>query len=909
MAVSSTSAFYSNQIQLESRTTLPQGQQNGDKSLAEIEQITRTENKLRQVKRLYITLSQVNQTIVRVKEQDALFRTVCEVAVRFGEFSHAWIGILNEQTGDVCPVVSTGLDVNHWPFPTANIRTGSLSGGLVAQAILSSSLVTSGDVQADPNLQVLHDQFREHGYHSAAAIPIHFRGKTIGALTLMSEEIELFEDAEEVRLLEEMGSDISFALENMQIEKERRQAEEELRASKAKLEEALGSRTDTEKALRESQERYRLIAENAEDMIWTMNMNLQLTYVSPAVERALGYSAQEILSATPKQFLTAESFAVGLAVFNEEVQNAQPQPNPNYARLLELEYRRKDSSTFWVEMKFSFFRDSDGFPTGVLGVGREITERKRMHESLKQSEHVLRLFVEHSPASIAMFDRNMKYIVASRRYHVDYRLGQQELVGSSHYDVFPEIPERWKEIHQRCLQGGIEKADEDPFPREDGTLDWVRWEIRPWYEEGEKIGGIILFSEVITERKRVRDELCLLNVELEKRVRDRTLELSHANRAKDEFLANMSHELRTPLNTVLGLSESLLEQRRGPLNTRQIESVQLIAASGQHLLGLINDILEVSKIEAGKLELRPSLVSVKELCESSLNFIKEPALKKLISVEYHSEKVISGIYADPQRLKQILINLLTNAVKFTPEKGKVSLDVSTNEERDQILFSVTDTGIGIASEDLKKLFKPFTQLDSSLARQYTGTGLGLALVEKLTELHGGSVRVESELGKGSRFTIALPLNLQELTYRSRSMDYEGVAPDSVIASPHSQQGIILLAEDNAINAAMLADHLEEYGFEILRAENGEEALLKAAQRIPTAILMDIQMPKMDGLEAIRRLRADARFASTPIIALTALAMPGDRERCLEVGANEYLSKPVSLRLLVKTIQRLMRPEA
>ena len=158
-----------------------------------------------------------------------------------------------------------------------------------------------------------------------------------------------------------------------------------------------------------------------------------------------------------------------------------------------------------------------------------------------------------------MFDREMKYIVFSRRYLVDYKLGEQDLTGRSHYDVFPETPERWKEIHRRCLLGAIEKADEDPFIRTDGRTDWVRWEIHPWYEEPGKVGGLILFSEVITERKQVQDELHLLNLELEQRVVERTMEISQANRAKDEFLANMSHELRTPLNTVLGLSESLLE--------------------------------------------------------------------------------------------------------------------------------------------------------------------------------------------------------------------------------------------------------------------------------------------------------------------------------------------------------------
>jgi CheY-like chemotaxis protein/nitrogen-specific signal transduction histidine kinase len=406
----------------------------------------------------------------------------------------------------------------------------------------------------------------------------------------------------------------------------------------------------------------------------------------------------------------------------------------------------------------------------------------------------------------------------------------------------------------------------------------------------------------------VQDELQLLNLELEQRVHERTMELSRANRAKDEFLANMSHELRTPLNTVLGLSESLLEQRRGPLNEKQVHSIELIASSGQHLLGLINDILEVSKIEAGKLELHPTRVYVKELCVSSMNFIKELALKKRIAVEFSSDESISTFHADPQRVKQILINLLMNAVKFTPERGNVCLQVSTNADRDQILFSVADTGIGIAADDLRKLFTPFVQLDSSLARQYSGTGLGLALVQKLTELHGGSVHVESEVGRGSRFTVVLPLSGNG---RDQAPDEPGINPanlkqprSTAMVKTPEQRGVILLAEDNRINAHMMSEYLAAEGYKVIAAQNGEEVLEKMPQERPDIILMDVQMPRMDGLEATRRLRSDPRFASTPIIALTALAMPGDRERCFVAGVNEYLSKPVSLKKLTDTITRL-----
>jgi signal transduction histidine kinase len=261
----------------------------------------------------------------------------------------------------------------------------------------------------------------------------------------------------------------------------------------------------------------------------------------------------------------------------------------------------------------------------------------------------------------------------------------------------------------------------------------------------------------IAVRRRMEKTLEGERALLTQRVAERTADLSAANaelsrasRLKDEFLASMSHELRTPLNAVLGMSEALLEEAWGALNKHQKRSLRIIEESGRHLLDLINDILDVSKIEAGKLTLNKSAVSVLSVCQASVRFVKQDALKKRIHVQSHIDDRVTSLWADERRLKQILVNLLTNAVKFTAKDGEIGLEVRGDTVRGVVDFVVWDTGIGISEEDMARLFRPFVQLDSRLNRQFNGTGLGLSLVYRMTELHGGSVTLASEVGQGSQ---------------------------------------------------------------------------------------------------------------------------------------------------------------
>jgi PAS domain S-box-containing protein len=416
----------------------------------------------------------------------------------------------------------------------------------------------------------------------------------------------------------------------------------------------------------------------------------------------------------------------------------------------------------------------------------------------------------------------------------------------------------------------------------------------------------------IIERKRAESAVKEERALLAQRVRERTEELSKANaelaraaRLKDEFLAGVSHELRTPLNTIIGSAEILRTQTFGPLNQKQIKFLHNSEESGHHLLSLINDILDLSKAEAGKLEVDIEMVSVKSICESSLRLVKELAHQKQLNVSIRLDNKVTKVEADVRRLKQILVNLLSNAIKFTPEGGRIGFEVTGDSLQQAVHFTVWDTGIGIPQEDMKLLFQPFVQLDSRLTREYEGTGLGLSLVSRMVELHNGSVSVESEIDQGSRFTVSLPWpdKVMDLTEpQDDSTEKQTVsAPQTVPHSFRGDQPLVLLADDNEDNINTFLEYLEFQGYRVITARNGHETIERVKEERPDVILMDIQMPGMDGLEATRRIRADTTLPQIPVIALTALTMPGDRERCLEAGANEYLSKPVSPRTLIKTI--------
>ncbi len=626
----------------------------------------------------------------------------------------------------------------------------------------------------------------------------------------------------------------------------------------------------------------------------------------------------------------------------------------------------------WLETHKAPLKDSIDRVIGVVGMFQDVTVRRQNEIRLKQlaeNQRLLGLITHQMRSSLNLAEilsitvEEIREVLQSDRVLV-YRIlleGKGSTIAESTLPSVSKIlnidfPEEVfpKESYDYYLQGKIytlsDREDPSQFDlstfqadiqfraklvvpiMQDQTLwglliahqcdqprQWQDWEINLLKQIADQFAIAIQqasLHEQIQSELLIRQQTEVKLIKSNKELSIFNEELGRATRLKDEFLANMSHELRTPLNAILGMTEGLQEKVFGQINERQLKALQTVERSSNHLLELINDILDIAKIESGQMVLDCNLCNVAPLCQSSLAFIKQQAMKKSIQLEIKLQLNLPSLLVDERRIRQVLINLLSNAVKFTPEGGRITLEVSqlspdpvTDEFSSQhfLHIAVIDTGIGISLANIKKLFQPFIQVDSALNRQYEGTGLGLALVKRIVELHGGRVGLTSELGVGSRFTIDLPCTLIPSLPKMTGVEPTDIPElDSSQGDPAlTRSPLILIVEDNEANISTFSSYLIAKGYRLLVARDGREAVEITKVHQPELILMDIQMPFMDGLEAIRQIRLDSSLAEIPIIALTALAMTGDREKCLEAGANDYLTKPVKLKQLVKIIQQLL----
>ena len=439
-------------------------------------------------------------------------------------------------------------------------------------------------------------------------------------------------------------------------------------------------------------------------------------------------------------------------------------------------------------------------------------------------------------------------------------------------------------------EGEISHVNTETFSRRTGASFLVEYICVPLVENERIVGAVITFQD-ITERREIETAIA--------QARDSALETANTKAA---FLANMSHEIRTPLNGIIGTANLLLDS---DLNQEQHHYAAMLKTSADSLLEIVNDILDFSKIEAGKRELEEIDFDLRQVVENAVNFFAILARKKDLQISFEiAENVPTKLHGDSNQLRQILNNLISNAVKFT-ETGEIAVQISNQEENQtQVLlhFTVSDTGIGIDEAAQKKLFQPFMQADVSTTRKFGGTGLGLAICKQIVGLMQGEIGVESEPNKGSRFWFTATFQVQSPNSKFQIPNFSDIYEDR---KPKTKNRLlnILIAEDNPINREITQKMLEYIGFESEIAENGLEAVKAATEKNYDLILMDCQMPEMDGCSAAIKIRQQKNEHRPKIIALTANAAKGERERCLEAGMDDYLCKPITKEDLAATIEK------
>ena len=548
-------------------------------------------------------------------------------------------------------------------------------------------------------------------------------------------------------------------------------------------------------------------------------------------------------------------------------------------------------------------------------------EQRRLNVVLAESEEKFRLICETATDVMVLLDGDnlIRYVNPAIRNLFGY--APDEVEGKP---IAMLQPARLREPHQQgvkqFLKTGVTKQDWRPIERFGLHRDGHEFPVEIAYSHMILHGKPVFVGVIrdITERKHAEQEIRDLNASLERRVAERTLQLEETSRAKSDFLANMSHELRTPLNSIIGFSELLKDGVLGELDAKQRGFVADIFGAGTHLLSLINDILDLSKVEAGMLRLEADAVDVAALLKASTMIVREKATAHRIRLDTRLDPALGTLQADERKLKQIVYNLLSNAVKFTSDGGAVTLfarrctraevtldevlpgrliALPPGEDNEFLAITVEDSGVGIAEEHLPKLFEPFVQVDSSVARRQGGTGLGLSLVRRLAELHGGTVGVATRPGSGSRFCVWLPYREAAPAAVQVSRTMPQVSAPSAPAAP-----LALVIEDDDRMADVIAAQLRAEGFEMMRAATAEEGLVRAAKRRPQLITLDIFLPEMDGWEFMRRLKADPKLADTPVVIIT---VSKDLERGFALGARRVLQKPFVRVELVATLAGLV----
>jgi PAS domain S-box-containing protein len=654
------------------------------------------------------------------------------------------------------------------------------------------------------------------------------------------------------------------------------------------------------------------IATDAEGVIQIFNVG---------AERMLGYSAAEVMNTvTPADISDPDEVVARATALSVEFETPIA---PGFEALVfkasrgiediyELTYIRKDGSRFPAVVSVTALRDAADAIIGYLLIGTDNTARQRVEEERMKLDQRLRDQHFYTRSLIesnidALMTTDPRGIITDLNKQTEALTGRtrDELIGAPFKNCFTDPWRAEAGINRVLLEGKVTNY-ELTAQAHDGTLTVVSYNASTFHDRDRKLQGVFVSARDMTELKRYEETLEQTNAELEQ-----------ASRMKSEFLANMSHELRTPLNAIIGFSELLKDGLVGPLADRQRGFIGDIFDSGNHLLALINDILDLSKVEAGKMELDLEPVPLADLFANSLSIIREKAAERHVRLELDAGSLMGTIRVDARKVKQILYNLLSNAVKFSDDGGHVILRATrvpgsevgqpsgswpsrgftapTGDYAEYLRISVSDDGIGITEEGLGQLFRPFTQVDSGLNRKFEGTGLGLAMVKLLAELHGGAVAMESAEGEGSVFTVWLPMRTE-----TDAASPARPAHVAAVAEPERAR-TALIVEDDLKSAQLIRLQLEAEGFRVVHATTAEEALVVAVKEPLSLITLDIMLPDMDGWEFLARIKENPALRRIPVVIISIVADP---TKGFTLGAAAVMQKPISRQDLFESLADL-----
>lgn len=724
-------------------TMMPDGKLMG--MVRDITLLKQQQREIAQLSRLYAALTKVNQAIIWLPNQTQLFNSLCRILVEEGGFKMAWVGWNNSESNQLVPAAVWG-DHNNY-LGTIKIYSDDRPEGRGPSglAFRSEQPYICNNMLQDAATLAWREEIISRGFRASAAFPIRADGKVCGTLSVYADQALFFQD-KEIALLKEAVDNISFALENLAREEKRRQAE-----ITAKNESLFSD----------------MMIESMPGILYFYNHEGKFLRWNHNFQVVSGYSNKEVAKMHPLDFFAEEEKPSIAEKITEVFKNGQA--------FIEASLLAKDGkkTPFLFTGRNVKFNEIDC----LVGMGIDISERKNVESKLDESEQKYRELVESANSIILRWNAegNVTFLNLFGQKFFGYTY--EEIVGQNIIGtIVPTTDSAGHDLEdlmqQICQDTRMFEQNVNENMRRNGDRVWISWTNKVVLDSEGQVVEILSIGNDITESLRAEKEIRELNASLEKRVTERTEELQTAlvraeaaDKIKSAFLATMSHELRTPLNSIIGFTGIILQGMAGPLNPEQSKQLGMVRGSAKHLLELINDVLDLSKIEAGQLEVRSEPFNLVAVIERVISLLAPVIEKKGLMLHTSISGDLGEINSDRRRLEQILINLINNAIKFT-EKGSVTIKAELLRDFEKtpnsppssfVKLSVADTGIGIKQEDLNLLFQPFRQIDTGLSRTHEGTGLGLAICQRLLDLMGGQIFATSTWSKGTEFTVFLPL--------------------------------------------------------------------------------------------------------------------------------------------------------